>query len=256
VRRLLPLVLAVLLGVALAACGDARKTTARKTTRSVSSQYTPSAKLGGVTPAAAAAVRHAELAKVAWVRSSPQPPLRNDGDHEEPGDEDHDNNHDTGTANNPSSIDPYLDYLPPANNHAYHDEDDQSPVEFGHPAGPGEMHAIDALVKRYYAAAAAGDGAQACSLMQPQFAKAVPNDYGRLGASYLRGGKTCAGVLSLLFKHFHRELTAAIQVTDARVSGPVALAFFGSRVMRASQISLRREGGAWTISQVFGSVLL
>jgi hypothetical protein len=254
VKGLLSVVSVVfLLGLSLAGCGGARKTGNSKTVSAKSAQNTPSAKLGGVTPAFAAKDRHGFLEKVAWVRSTSQPHFPNDGDHDEPGDEDKDNNHDTGTG--PGATDPYLDYLPPANNRAYHDEDDQAAVQFGHAADSHDLQAVRTTVERYYSAAAALDGAKACSLMAPSFAKAVPTDYGKFGPPYLRGAKTCAGVLTLLFKHVRRELGEPVQVTEVRVKGSTALAFIGSKAMRASVISLNREGADWAVSQTIGAVL-
>lgn len=245
----------VLLGLSVAGCGGARKTTSSTTTTSKSAQNTPSAKLGGVTPAAAAVARRALLEKVAWVKSTPPFRLPNDGDHDEPGDADRDNRHDTGTQSSPGSVDPYVDYLPPANNTAYHDEDDEQAVRFGHAASASDARAVAALVRRYYAVAATGNGAKACAMLLPSVAKAVPLDYGKFGASYLHRGKTCAGVMTRLFAHAQRELTAPVQVTNVRVSGLTALAFLGSKKMRASGIALHREGSGWAIAQVIGGTL-
>lgn len=262
-RPLLVLALVVVLGVGLSACGETatshRAAKAAATTASShsgkSSSYwnTPEAKLGGATPAEAARIRRLLLQKVSWVHRAHQPALPNDGDHDEPGDEDHDNNHDTGTG--PGSIDPYVDYLPPANNRVYHDEDDELALKFGHAASATEARAAAGVVERYYLAASARDGARACALMAPPFAKSVPLDYGKLGAAYLRGAKTCASVLERLFKHLRTQLTGGVQVTDVRVSGSTALAFIGSHSIRASQIALHREGGRWTVSQLIGAPL-
>jgi hypothetical protein len=248
-------VVAVLLGLSVAGCGSARNSTGSRASGTRSAQYTPSAKLGGVTPALAAAVRRGLLEKAAWVKSTPQFRLPNDGDHDEPGDADRDNRHDTGTQSNPGSVDPYLDYLPPAANTVYHDEDDEQAVRFGHAASASQARAVTALVKRYYAVAATGDGAKACTMLLPSFAKAVPLEYGKYGPSYLHGGKTCAGVMTRLFAHARRELAASVQVTNVRVSGPTALAFLGSKKMRASSIVLHRQGSGWRIAQVLGSTL-
>lgn len=256
-KSLLSLVFAVvaLLGLSLAGCGGAGKTASSKATTSRSAQNIPSAKLGGATPAFAAADRRGLLEKIAWVKSTSQPHFPNDGDHDEPGDADLDNGHDNGVPSNPGSVDPYLDYLPPANNTAYHDEDDEQAVHFGHAASTSEAGAVTAVVRRYYAVAATGNGARACTMLFPSVAKAVPLDYGKFGASYLHGSRTCAGVMTRLFAHDRRELAAPVRVTNVRVSGPTALAFLGSKRIRASEIALHREGSAWRISQVLGGTL-
>lgn len=249
VRQLLSLAFVVSLGVSVIACGSVDK----HTRQSASAQFTPSAKLGGVTPAAAATARRRELARVEWVRTSRQPPLRNDGDHDNPGDQDGDNNHDTGKVGN--SIDPYVDYLPPANNSVYHDEDDVSTVEVGHPASPAEAREIAGLVKRFYASAVAVDGARACSMMSPLVAHTIPLDFGKHGSSYLRGAKTCAAVETRLFAHLRSQLTADLEVTSVRISGSQAWAFFGSKAKPPGMIALARQGSSWRIDSTIGTLL-
>jgi hypothetical protein len=242
-RRLLLPVFITLLGLGIVACGSAGKVT--HSVRSVSSGSSTSP---GATAATAAAHR-ALVARIPPTNASIQPHLKNDGDHDEPGDEDHDNSHDTG-------VDPYIDHLPLPSNAIYHDEDDQRSLSFGRPASAQDTQAVAAIVKRYYSAAAARSGVKACSTMAPVFARAVPLDYGKFGPSYLHGGKTCAAVLSLLFKHLHLQLTEAIQVTDVRVSGSQGFAFFGSKRNPASQIALNRDGRSWRIAQLVGVPLL
>lgn len=249
-KSLLSATLAALLGIALSACGQSHRSVVR-----LSYMNTPQAKLGGATPMGAAVIRHKYVEKFEWAHLTPQPHLANDGDHEETGDEDHDNSSDTGATEN--AIDPYQDYLPPTNNRVYHDEDDQYLIESGTIPLTAEMPAFDALVEHYYAAVAAGDGARACSLMTRQLAQAAPIDYGRLGPPYLRGGKTCADVVSRLSRHVHAELTEPIAVTQVRINynRVDAEAFVGSRKVPASEISLGLEHGSWRISQIFATPL-
>lgn len=173
----------------------------------------------------------------------------NDGDHDPIGDEDGDNSSDTDN-------DAPRDYQPVINESGrYHDADDSMTLAYGHAAGPADTRAVVALVKRYYAAAAAGDGKSACSMILPSLVKAVPEDYGKLGPQYLHGGKTCEAVLSLLFEHFHSKLAAPIGVTGVRIEGKQAYALLGSATMSASYITVQREHGAWTINQLLGSTL-
>ncbi len=91
-----------------------------------------------------------------------------------------------------------------------HDKDDYLPRReddhhnglarsFGHPATAADVQAVTVLLKRYYAAAVADDGAKACPMVDSALAKAMPVDYGQYGAPYLHGGKTCAVLLSRLF---------------------------------------------------------
>jgi hypothetical protein len=247
-RRMLSFTSVALLALGVAACGG----TSRHT-RSMSAQYVPSAKLGGATPAAAAAARRYDMARIRWVHSLHQPHLLNDGDHDEPGDEDHDNNHDTGTSG--AAIDPFVDYLPPADNTSYHDEDDMTAVVVGHSASTADTRAIAALVKRYYAAAAAGDGKRACSMMLPRLVRTIPVEYGKFGASYMRGASTCSALEARLFAHLRARITSAIRVTEVRVSNSNAWAFFGSKTTPPEVVSLARNGASWWISEPIGTRL-
>jgi hypothetical protein len=111
-------------------------------------------------------------------------------------------------------------------------------------------------VERYYAVAAAGDGAAGCSLLTSIEARSAPENYGRPpGPSYLRGGKTCPAVLSLLFKHLHRQLAAGIRMTGVRVEHNRAVALFSLTGMPFAYTFLRREGGSWKLATLFASAM-
>jgi hypothetical protein len=130
----------------------------------------------------------------------------------------------------------------------YFDADDNSVRTYGHAAVRIDTQEIVAVVKLYYAAAAAGDGARACLMILPSFGKTILEDYGRApGPAYLRGAKTCAAVMTLLFRHVHRQVAATFEVTGVRVEGISALAILGSRVLPVRYLSLERQGGAWRI---------
>jgi hypothetical protein len=126
-----------------------------------------------------------------------------------------------------------------------YDADDSPVLRFGQAANHAEERAIASLVRRYYAAGAAGDGASACSLLYPLLAESVAEEYAQsLG---LRG-KTCAQVLSKLFKRRHRELAgdvAALALTVVRVGGDRGLALVRFGATRERRVLLRRERGAW-----------
>jgi hypothetical protein len=233
VRSPLALLVVALTGLGVAACGGAGDHA-----RSTSSMLGSVPSQGGSTTTIGAS----PSAGIA------QPRLRNDGDNERPGDDDGDNSHDIDN-------DSYLDYRPAPDNSVYHDADDGAILSFGRPASVRDTRAISAAVSRYYAAALAHEGSRACSMIDPGLARAVPLDYGRLGPSYLHGGKTCAAVLERLFKHEQRQLPAAIQITDVRVDGDAGLAFFGSRAIAASDIFLERKNGSWKIEQLLGGPL-
>jgi hypothetical protein len=140
-------------------------------------------------------------------------------------------------------------------NKGYYDGDDGAIRGFGHAAIAAERRAIAALVKRYYAAAAASDGAKACPLINSALEEAIPEDYGQPpGPAYARG-KTCAVVMSKLFEHAHSQLAGAFEVTGVRVEGREARALLGSRAVPASFVSVKRERGAWKIGALLGEPL-
>jgi hypothetical protein len=126
-------------------------------------------------------------------------------------------------------------------------------------ASDAERSAIAALVKRYYAAVAADNGAQACSLLYPPLGKAIVEDYGNsVSPSYLRG-KTCSVVMSKIFKHRRGQPTSdvsGIEVTGVRVvNGTAAIVLLHSPTMPVGEISLSREGKKWTVDLLLGGSL-
>lgn len=170
------------------------------------------------------------------------------------GDEDDDDTAGNYTGNGKKDNDADFDN-DQSENTGYHDSDDNLARTYGHAANATDRRAITVLVKRYYAAAAAGDGAKACPLIYSLQAEAIPEDYGQSpGPTYARG-KTCAVVMSKIFKHSHGQVTGTVEVTDARVSGSEAHALFGSSTIPASSILLRREHGAWKIDALLGQPL-
>lgn len=139
----------------------------------------------------------------------------------------------------------------------YYDSDDAPVRGFGSAATGTEKRALTLLAQRYFVAAARADGAAGCSLFTSNFIKAVPEDYGHgsAGPSYLSAGRTCAAVLTLLFKHMHAELAAPIKVTAVRVKGDEALTLIGSHVMPANALMAHREAGSWRLVGLVGSPL-
>lgn len=136
----------------------------------------------------------------------------------------------------------------------YPGEPDNEDELFGRPAPPGEAREIAALVKRYYAAAAGGDGAAACRLVYSPTAESLPEEYPSLVAAS-HTGSGCAAVLSRLFAQMHRQLHAdsvALKVAAVRVHlnrGAVQLDL--ERGSRARYTVVRREGGAWKMLMLF-----
>jgi hypothetical protein len=137
------------------------------------------------------------------------------------------------------------------------DKDDRPPLPGSRPASAAERRVIARLVTGYYAAAAAADGVAACSRLYSIIAKAVPEDYGRPPGPPALRGKTCAVVMSKLFKVRRRELeakSATLEVKSVRVRGDraVALLRFGKAPER--RVLLRREFGVWKMTELFDMV--
>lgn len=126
-------------------------------------------------------------------------------------------------------------------------------------AGNVDRKAITALVKSYYAAVVADDGAEACSLLDRSLAKSVAEDYGSMANLPELRGKTCVQVMSALFRHRRGQPTsnvAGIAVTGVRVvSGTHAIALLRSPTMVVGETSAERTEGVWRMSQLLGSSL-
>lgn len=127
------------------------------------------------------------------------------------------------------------------------------------PKDEADEQKVAAIVERYYAAAAADDGAKACSMLYSHMANSVAEDYGQPpGPPELRG-KTCAVVMSKVFKHRDGQPTAdltAITVIGMRTNKDnEALALLRSPAMAFGEISLHRQGSSWKILQLLGSPL-
>ncbi len=136
-------------------------------------------------------------------------------------------------------------------------DSDDAPVRFyGHEADAADRQAITALLTRYYAVAARGDGAEACPMIDSLIAETIAEDYGELPA--LRG-KTCTTVVSKLFAQHHQQLTvdsATLEVTGVRVEGGRALALVRfAKAPVPDYIAVHREGSVWRIWELFAGQL-
>jgi hypothetical protein len=131
---------------------------------------------------------------------------------------------------------------------SYFDGDDRSVRDFGHAAAPGDRRTITRLVRRYFAAAAAHDGATACAMIITGLASSATEDLGRPpGPSYARG-TTCAEVISKIFIHYHRQLAAhlpTLKASDVRVHGDSAVVVMAFKALAGREIRLVRERGVW-----------
>jgi hypothetical protein len=134
----------------------------------------------------------------------------------------------------------------------YDDTNNSAALDFGNPADSSDRRTITALVKRYYAAALAGDAARGCSMIYSPLAEAAGEDYGLAGGpSYSLGAKTCQEVLAKTYAHFHAQLAAEVpKLTVTHVllkehHGVALLAFAG---LPEREIPVTREGHIWRIA--------
>lgn len=144
---------------------------------------------------------------------------------------------------------------------ADHDQDLGAPQDDVNPeqalgvsrqADAEDTRAVSKLIERYYAVAVAEDGAAGCAMLFPTLDESVPEDFGLSppGPPYARG-TTCAGVLTLTFRHFHPQLALEVpHLTVARVlvygrRNAEAVLHFGKLPERA--IMVEREGSKWRL---------
>lgn len=129
-------------------------------------------------------------------------------------------------------------------------------LDYGNPANAADWRRSVALVKRYFAAAAAADGAGACRLLVPLSAESVVERDG--GSPPLRG-RTCAVVMSKLFRLHHRmlaEKSAALEVIAVRIKDDRGLAVLNfPEIHEARQIGLRRVRGTWKVVDLLDGIM-
>ena len=157
--------------------------------------------------------------------------------------------HHSDGDNDDSSAPPDKDNDSDSSGKGRYDSDDGSVAEFGHKAPPSDRHAIVALVKSYYIAAVASNGAKACSLFFAPIAKTYPRDLAEGSERpYLRGLKTCAEVASKLFEQYHAQLStyaATLTVTNVRLNGASGLVVLGFKTLPSHEVEVMREHGTW-----------
>ena len=140
-----------------------------------------------------------------------------------------------------------------------HDNDGgDDDVNWGRAASAAEFRAVRGVVEAYYAAGAAGEGARGCSLIYSLFAEEIPEEYGEgSGPPGLRG-KTCAVVLSKLFRRRREQFRsdgATLRVFRVRVRGLRGLAFLRLAHSPIHDIPVHREHAAWRIEALLDGPL-
>jgi hypothetical protein len=134
---------------------------------------------------------------------------------------------------------------------SYYDFDDENVLDYGHAANAADTQAITLAVRRYYVAAARGEGPAVCGLLSLSVARAVPEEYGQIPGSPALHGKTCATVMPGLLKQLHPQMTvdnAALKIGIVRVEGATGQVLLGFGAVLPNRYTvLRREQGAWKI---------
>ncbi len=137
-----------------------------------------------------------------------------------------------------------------AQNKGYRDGDDRAFVDWGQAAGVVDRNFVGRLVKHYYAVAVSEDGNAACGLIYVPFTEAIPEDYGQPPGPPALRGKTCATVLTKLFRIEHAKLaktSGSVEVTGVRVLGDEGRALIGFAGLPASYLQLHRERKTWKV---------
>ncbi|MFZ1926565.1 MAG: hypothetical protein WAU42_10525 [Solirubrobacteraceae bacterium] len=141
-------------------------------------------------------------------------------------------------------------------NDSDHNNDDAKNLNYGSAASPTELRETRSLVRRYYAAAVAANGAQACALLVPFFAESVVEQYGHLPSA---SGRTCAAVMSKIFRNYHAQIAsknATLRIPDVRVQNERALVILEfPSIPEVRQIHLRRIGDKWRLLELLDSII-
>lgn len=137
-----------------------------------------------------------------------------------------------------------------------HNDDDAHYLDFGRAADPAELREALALVRGYYAAATAENGAKACALLDPIIAETVVEKYGESPAV---SGRTCAVVMSKLFTNRHALLSAenaTLRIPEIRVQGDKGLAILElPTIPEVRKLELHRVDGTWRVLNMLDTIL-
>jgi hypothetical protein len=136
------------------------------------------------------------------------------------------------------------------------DQDDQTQLaSYGPKAGPATTRAIANILRRYYAAAAAGDGDGACALLNAALAASLAAAAGPTG----KDAHTCAAGIAPVLAQQHQRLLAeqpaTMTVIAVYAKGGLALATLGFKHAPESDILLTRAGSAWKIDALYDSLM-
>jgi hypothetical protein len=111
---------------------------------------------------------------------------------------------------------------------------------------------VASVVKRYYAALAAGNDATACTLLSSGMSRLIVQ---QLGQSPSLRAKGCSGILSVLVSRQAAAAQATVEVIGVRIKKDRGFALLRSKQIPPAEIPVEREGGVWKLDAVGGSAL-
>jgi hypothetical protein len=136
------------------------------------------------------------------------------------------------------------------------DDYDDRPLLADYPDKPSRAtrQAITAVVKSYYAAAAAEDGTRACAVLDASLLIGLSESTSQPREN---SGNGCVTSVDRLFKQEHAQLTAdevaTMVVTSVHVKGEFGVALLGFRKALEGEILVEREGHMWKIGALSAS---
>lgn len=133
----------------------------------------------------------------------------------------------------------------------YYDADDSDVLDYGAPASATDRQAIALAIKRFSAAAAAGDGAAVCTMIYSLFAESIIENVGAQSGAHLSQSKRCEIAVSIVLEQTYRRLAAedaGLKVVGVRVLGDRAFALLSTGTRPERYILLRRESGTWKLN--------
>jgi hypothetical protein len=136
------------------------------------------------------------------------------------------------------------------------DQDDDPVLNLGKAADSAESVKITRLLKAYYAAAASGRAAKACSMLYSVAVRSILEEE-RRPLGHLK--ERCAAVVGPLFARQHRDLVADVKsFTIVRMrtqgdNGRVVLHL--PSAFKAREIDIRRVGGSWQVAQALDGAM-
>jgi hypothetical protein len=144
------------------------------------------------------------------------------------------------------------------------DRDDAPVRHYGAAGTAGDMNTMAVVLKRFYAAAAAGDGARACGLLSAKLAhghrleRFVPEEYRPTQGATIFQGRGCAKVESTLFSIDREQLRAqstSMLLPEVRVRGRHAIAIVRFKHFPERQIALKLEDNGWKVDALMDSLV-